>query len=790
MACCGGCSGVDDTGEGWPQVEAVPAISESPGGVHVESSFVNGSNIIEYEEVQWRMGRPAVSGQAECQPGTPVSRGGTAEIVEIGEVSEHPPQLVESLITAGGGSKKRHHQDWLPKQASGLLGDRILSTMDFLDQEDDQIGWGLLRRACAWILYGTVGESGTNIFDTCMGCVIIFNVAMMIVETDRTATCESEDSRACVPRWLVMINYVLLGLYVMEVLMRSFVQRLKFFWSRWNLMDLFVVILGLVGMIFLPDPSQASTVNLLRVLRIAKVVRVAKILNRFPTLSNMISGFAGAMQAMMWGLVLILILLTCWSLLAVEIVHPVNRSLPHEDPEGYCAVAFSTVARSTLLFFQTLVAGDSWGACILPIINKEPATYVLFAVALVTVQLGFTNLILAVIVDKAAEARDNQKRLQARRELENGSKAFESWTHTMAEIDLDQSGTICLEELITGYEMLPELQDILTSMSIRKEDLGNLFSLMDTDDSGKLTYSELVEVFKQSHGMDARTYGMMTKLQLQKQIQRAETNLLRAMHGRFEQLANTFDELRGSLAAAAEPPPSTREMPMFWQADVTHMAPPPIASPALGEPQSREFAAAASSARVQASRGGAAALVQQPLLSGASGAAVPDRVVVCDAAPEEVNVNSAMSALLLTSGAPPLRKQPSAAGRHVVQGGGGGGSHDLESRADILAAELRRLRLSVEARFDLITAQMRGDVAPTLPDKDLAVAAPSVAQAEHASLEGPREASSTEERPCRPPGRPASELAGPPGPVGHPGEDLALISGANVVSFRGLQSWI
>lgn len=49
------------------------------------------------------------------------------------------------------------------------------------------------------------------------------------------------------------------------------------------------------------------------------------------------------------------------------------------------------------------------------------------------------------------------------------------------------------------------------------------------------------------------------------------------------------------------------------------------------------------SPRGQASRGGAAALVQQPLLSGASGAAVPDRVVVCDAAPEEVNVNSAMA---------------------------------------------------------------------------------------------------------------------------------------------------
>jgi len=39
-------------------------------------------------------------------------------------------------------------------------------------------------------------------------------------------------------------------------------------------------------------------------------------------------------------------------------------------------------------------------------VTESPLTFIIFAGALVTVQLGFTNLILSVIVDKAAEARE------------------------------------------------------------------------------------------------------------------------------------------------------------------------------------------------------------------------------------------------------------------------------------------------------------------------------------------------------------------------------------------------
>lgn len=76
-------------------------------------------------------------------------------------------------------------------------------------------------------------------------------------------------------------------------------------------------------------------VNVLRLLRVARIFRVAKILRRFPVLMNFIGGFVGAMQAMFWGLVLILILLVMWSLMAVELIYPESQKLTWaEDAAG------------------------------------------------------------------------------------------------------------------------------------------------------------------------------------------------------------------------------------------------------------------------------------------------------------------------------------------------------------------------------------------------------------------------------------------------------------------------
>merc|ERR1719215_438339 len=108
-------------------------------------------------------------------------------------------------------------------------------------------------------------------------------------------------------------------------------------------------------------------------------------------------------MAMVWGMVMIVVVLLLWSILTVELVNHRNQLISHES--NWCYQAFSAVERCMLFYFQTIFAGDSWGVCTIPLIHENIAYAIVFAGALVTINLGFTNLILAVVVDRATTAR-------------------------------------------------------------------------------------------------------------------------------------------------------------------------------------------------------------------------------------------------------------------------------------------------------------------------------------------------------------------------------------------------
>lgn len=51
---------------------------------------------------------------------------------------------------------------------------------------------------------------------------------------------------------------------------------------------------------------------------------------------------------------------------------------------------------ANLLLFKTVIAGDSWGELAVPVIQKHPATAIIFVGSQLTLVFGVVNLIVAV----------------------------------------------------------------------------------------------------------------------------------------------------------------------------------------------------------------------------------------------------------------------------------------------------------------------------------------------------------------------------------------------------------
>mmetsp|Transcript_81001 Transcript_81001/g.208506 ORF Transcript_81001/g.208506 Transcript_81001/m.208506 type:complete len:610 (-) Transcript_81001:361-2190(-) len=404
-------------------------------------------------------------------------------------------------------------------------------------------------------------------FDSLMGFVILFNVVLMMVETDRRAAVYPEEYNGTITK---LLNQILLVIYIIEASCRMFTDRRRYFWSKWNVLDFCIVCSGIfdevlillsLGNIF----PNIKILPMLRILRIARLMRAIRLLKFFPELYVMIRGFFGAMKAMFWGLVLLMILVVVWSLVCVEVIHPINyemfKAMRETDPGSvneYCAEAYGSIWNATVLYFQTLVAGDSWGACTLGIIDNSPWTFVLFALSLVSVSLGLMNLILAVIVDHASAAREGDKDEQAKEKQKAEAAALQAWLDVIKKIDADQSGTISMKELMAGYNM-PEVRQTLNLIGIDRDDLKDMFSLMDEDGSGDLNYDEIIEAFSKAQGQDLRIYLMMTKLQtdsVAKMTRRIVRDLDAAEAQRVANAAN---------AASLAPPPAPLAVPLVYK---------------------------------------------------------------------------------------------------------------------------------------------------------------------------------------------------------------------------------
>eukprot|EP00913_Durusdinium_trenchii_P017629 g16569.t1 len=162
--------------------------------------------------------------------------------------------------------------------------------------------------------------------------------------------------------------------------------------------------------------------------------------------------------ALFWSFCFCFMVMTVWAMLIVEVVHPLVKDLEGMNEE--CARWTSSVMEANLLL--TVIAGDSWGEIAVPVIEAHPSTALIFVGAYLTIVFGVLNLIVAVVVDQFADARE--------RDVLN-----------------------LADEMEPGARKNPEFQSRLRVMDIDEGDLRELFQMIDVDGSGSIESHEFIK---------------------------------------------------------------------------------------------------------------------------------------------------------------------------------------------------------------------------------------------------------------------------------------------------------
>jgi len=230
----------------------------------------------------------------------------------------------------------------------------------------------------------------------------------------------------------------------------------------------------------------------LRVFRLFHIVKAIRFVNKHPYLDLLISGFIGSMKAMFFGGLIIAALLCFFSILVVQILHPINADLTY-DACSDCSGGFHSIGRSMLTLFQQIIAGDSWRLSTIPLIEIHPATSIFFAAVFLSVGLALMSLILGVVVTQAQQAHDDLRDEMRQEAMFLKREAQMSLIALCEAMDDDGSGDLSKDEIIAGYKSSQIFRDCVSTLGLEEEDLNVVWTLVDPAHCGKCSYKEFVQ---------------------------------------------------------------------------------------------------------------------------------------------------------------------------------------------------------------------------------------------------------------------------------------------------------
>lgn len=209
--------------------------------------------------------------------------------------------------------------------------------------------------------------------------VILVNAVTLGLET-------SEPVMARMGEMVHLIDKICLGIFIVEILIKLFVRRLRFFLSGWSLFD-FVI----VGIALVPGAQGFSVLRALRILRVLRVVSVA------PSLRRVVEGFVTALPGMGSVFLLMAIIFYIGSVMATKLF---GASFPQW---------FGSLGQSGYSLFQIMTL-ESWSMGIVrPVMEVYPYAWAFFVPFIMVTTFAVVNLLVGLIVNSMQDAHSAEE---------------------------------------------------------------------------------------------------------------------------------------------------------------------------------------------------------------------------------------------------------------------------------------------------------------------------------------------------------------------------------------------
>lgn len=183
---------------------------------------------------------------------------------------------------------------------------------------------------------------------------------------------------------LIAIDRMCLLFFCIEMCVKILVLRKEFFLSKWNLFDLFVVVLSVL---------PTTIIGNIAILRLFRVLRAARLSSSVPQLRFVIAVITKSIPSVISIGILLLLVYYIYAVLGTQL-------FATAAPEY-----FGDLGKSFFTLFQVMTA-ESWSEAVArPIMQVYPYAWIYFISYMIIVSFIVLNMVIGVIVDSISEIK-------------------------------------------------------------------------------------------------------------------------------------------------------------------------------------------------------------------------------------------------------------------------------------------------------------------------------------------------------------------------------------------------
>ncbi|CAD7960030.1 unnamed protein product [Amoebophrya sp. A25] len=307
---------------------------------------------------------------------------------------------------------------------------------------------------------------------------------------------------------LKVMEHIFTFFFMMEITARIQANGWPWLFDFYNMCDLGLVFLTGVLVMWILEPAGVSSefmrnFSILRLLRLFKVARAIQTIEAFDLIWRMLRAFLASGRLLFWACVDFMFLAFLFGIFFCVIIGK-DENVVHDDT---IADLFGDVPKSMVTAIQ-VGTRNHWSDIARHVREYNTAIYLVSISTIVSINFVLFNIVSASMILSVFSASAKDREIAQRIYEHKRVRQWRLLKGIFKAMDQDGSGQVGAEELDEAIKTNKALQRKLAEINLSRQDLADLWLILDTSGDGELDIDEFLDGMRQMEG-SAKSYDMV-----------------------------------------------------------------------------------------------------------------------------------------------------------------------------------------------------------------------------------------------------------------------------------------